>query len=266
MFIYLTNLTMKKILLYCGIIVFLTLFITSCSAELYYQVCQLDAENSLKHMNTDNEDSPYVGTNNDCAVSYNFWDKGGNVGFDMKNLTDRNLYVYLPECFVISNGKAYDYYDNIKFRDPKIICIPPRASKSIGCPYKMNLFVDCNFEMFPKKQSDKLKFSETTSPYIIENCITYSYNSDCKELKHLTHKFWVSQITNYSYKSYIKSVDMVDCLHGKAFVESSRKTDVYIYTSPRAFYNLYLDKDLHLWNVESEVKDKEKFNSDYLEQ
>lgn len=106
-----------------------------------------------------NTDQPFSGANADCRVEYDLWGEGGNLNSDITNNTERNIYVYLPECFVITNGYSNDYYRDEevqvgakRVRSPKVVCIPPHTTKSLQCKYAINngLFADCNFDMFPK--------------------------------------------------------------------------------------------------------------------
>lgn len=50
-----------------------------------------------------------------CKVSYNLWDAGGNVGFQFFNKTDKNIYLNKEESFFILNGVSYNYYKNRVF-------------------------------------------------------------------------------------------------------------------------------------------------------
>jgi hypothetical protein len=47
-----------------------------------------------------------------CKISYNLWENGGNIGFNIYNKTDKELYVHLKKCNFVLNGFAYDYYKN----------------------------------------------------------------------------------------------------------------------------------------------------------
>ncbi|MDP4186542.1 MAG: hypothetical protein Q8905_00710 [Bacteroidota bacterium] len=50
-----------------------------------------------------------------CKVSYNLWDEGGNIGFRFFNKTDKNIYLNLEESFFILNGISYNYYKDRVF-------------------------------------------------------------------------------------------------------------------------------------------------------
>jgi hypothetical protein len=52
---------------------------------------------------------------NNCQVTYHFWESGGNAGFALYNKSDENIYVHLSECFFVRNGIAYDYFKNREY-------------------------------------------------------------------------------------------------------------------------------------------------------
>ena len=83
---------------------------TSCATTSFYQVYNVKP-NQEKITKTDNlffEDE-------NCKISYDLWANGGNIGFDIYNKTDENVYVNLNESNFILNGFAYDYYKNRTF-------------------------------------------------------------------------------------------------------------------------------------------------------
>lgn len=284
-------------------------------------MCKMDAESSLKFVSNDNEngEQPFASSNEDCMIVYNLWAKGSNFSFAINNTTTRNLYVYLPECFLISNGIAYDYYKDaeygvsntdyeeegvgvgwgvglatsvsyhypqywgvaygagvsanakaiakagsasqtsVRVKVPKVICIPPHSSRSIYCPYTLGLLKDCDYNMFPKAKSESVQFSEASSPCVVENCIAYGYNAEGKDLKRLTHKFWVSQVTNYSSKEITEKVEIEDCFHkGFGYANLTAKEVHFKFSSPCAFYNTYTDKSISLWRLKAVNTSKSK--------
>jgi hypothetical protein len=58
------------------------------------------------------KDNLLVYEDDNCRVSYNFWDEGGNIGFDFFNKTENNIYLNLEESFFILNGVSYNYFRN----------------------------------------------------------------------------------------------------------------------------------------------------------
>jgi len=61
------------------------------------------------------KDNFLVYEDENCKVSYNLWDEGGNMGFRFFNKTDKNIYLNLEESFFILNGISYNYYKNRVF-------------------------------------------------------------------------------------------------------------------------------------------------------
>jgi len=103
------------------------------------------------------KDDALIFENEDCRISYNLWDEGGNIGFVLYNKTSYNIHVKLDECFFILNGFAFNYFQNrvftksnsltlstsmkldksflgssVSYNEEKDICIPPLASKIVS--------------------------------------------------------------------------------------------------------------------------------------
>ena len=95
---------MKKLLF---IAAFVTL-LTSCNVTSnYYQIYKANpSENLVKKGNL------LVFEDQNCVVSYNLWQEGGNIGFNIYNKSDKNLYLNLEESFFVLNGVANNYYKN----------------------------------------------------------------------------------------------------------------------------------------------------------
>src|SRR5690554_7809005 len=87
---------------------FLTLLLSSCTTT-FYQVYKAKPIDNLT-----TSDSSLVYEDENCMVSYNLWDDGGNVGFKFYNKTDQDIFVNLEESFFIVNGVANDYYKDRK--------------------------------------------------------------------------------------------------------------------------------------------------------
>jgi|SRR5690554_1049885 len=97
----------KHFLFFSAVII--ALFLTSCASSPYYQIYKANPKNSqVKNNNLVYEDE-------NCRVSYNLWEQGGNFGFVFYNKTNTNIYLNLEESFFILNGIAYDYYKNRVF-------------------------------------------------------------------------------------------------------------------------------------------------------
>jgi len=83
--------------------------ITSCSVSNYYQVYTTVADgNKSKNDNILFED-------NNCIVSYNLWEEGGNIGFKLLNKTSADLTIDLTRSFFVMNGVANSYFQGRTF-------------------------------------------------------------------------------------------------------------------------------------------------------
>lgn len=208
--------------------VVLVLLLSSCSSTRFFQVYDV-ASSSKSNMVEVNVSEKQ---NDDCIISYDFWDEGGDVGFNFYNKTDKNIYIHLDECFFVMNGIAQDYYKNrvysrsrgaglatigklktiytssaavsssastfeISKAEKRIICIPSKTSKYIN-EYKVtgSPFRDCNLLRFPKRKDvEKLVFSFEDSPFVFSNRLCYSVGKN-EELKQVDNEFFISSIQN----------------------------------------------------------------------
>ena len=84
----------------------LVLLMSSCSEQIYYQICKVSSD--LPTSST----GAYEYRNPVCEVSYDFWEEGGSVRFMVTNKSDEILYLDLSKSFLIKNGIAYDYFLN----------------------------------------------------------------------------------------------------------------------------------------------------------
>jgi hypothetical protein len=170
---------------------------TSC-ATTFYQVYNVKP-NQEKNTKTDNlffEDE-------NCKITYDLWANGGNIGFDIYNKTDENVYVYLNESNFILNGFAYDYYKNRTFtttegtiKEDSIIRIPAKTTKRIS-EYSINStrITDCDLKKYPSRKTIKTKsYSIEQSPIIFSNIITYETKGEKMTVQ---NEFYVSEIANY---------------------------------------------------------------------
>ena len=72
----------------------------SCAPKVYYQVFETQPENSeIKQ-----QPNGLVYENDDCAVYYNFWGEGGDMGFRVKNKTDQPLFLDMGKSYFVLNG------------------------------------------------------------------------------------------------------------------------------------------------------------------
>lgn len=101
---------MKKILVVILVSVFVML-LQSCGAYYdYIQIISTKPINNVEKTSLTNGGVLYEDDN--CAVFYKFWTKGGDAGFEFYNKTDEIIYLDLTKTFFIKNGIAYDYYED----------------------------------------------------------------------------------------------------------------------------------------------------------
>jgi len=87
-----------------------TVLLMSSCATTFYQVYNVKPTNE----SITNVEELFFEDDN-CKISYNLWENGGNIGFNFYNKTDKNVYVRLNESNFILNGFAYDYFKNRTF-------------------------------------------------------------------------------------------------------------------------------------------------------
>lgn len=95
---------MKKHILLAAIAA--SFILTSCSQKIFYQVYKAETPGLIEEGNS------LIFENEDCKISYNLWAEGGNGTFIMYNKTNKDLFVILPQSFMIKNGIALDYFKN----------------------------------------------------------------------------------------------------------------------------------------------------------
>lgn len=101
---------MKKILVVILVSVFVML-LQSCGAYYdYIQIISTKPINNVEKTSLTNGGVLYEDDN--CAVFYKFWTKGGDAGFEFYNKTNEIIYLDLTKTFFIKNGIAYDYYED----------------------------------------------------------------------------------------------------------------------------------------------------------
>lgn len=86
-------------------ITLISLFLTSCAPKPYFQVYKTTPSENLVR-----KDKLLVNEDKNCKVSYDLWGKGGNIGFEFFNKTDKNIYLNMEESFFVLNGVSYNYY------------------------------------------------------------------------------------------------------------------------------------------------------------
>jgi hypothetical protein len=98
---------MKRTTTIIAIAALICCLMTGCKLKTYYQVYQATPVNE-EEMPIQN--GKLINENNDCIVSYNFFEEYGHGGFWFTNNTDSVIYIYCDETFFIINGEAKDYY------------------------------------------------------------------------------------------------------------------------------------------------------------
>lgn len=124
-FIYICKKTkMKKLIVLCSVL------LTSCSIPIFYQVYKTTPCENEKV-----ENSGYVYEDANCMVFYDFWEKGGDIGFRLYNKTNENIYLNLEECFFVRNGIARDYYLNRSWGNSSSVGVSTSTSFSYSNSY-----------------------------------------------------------------------------------------------------------------------------------
>lgn len=123
---------MKKYFL----LLIVSLLFTSCKS--YIQIYDVDSTSAK----TSNEQ--FVFENEDCKLTYNFWEEWGNASMVFTNKTDKNLFVSLSQSSYIFNGFSSSFYKGVDdhviiskltsktFHDLPIVCVAPKSSRVIG--------------------------------------------------------------------------------------------------------------------------------------
>lgn len=92
---------MKKLL-----VLFIAVGFASCTTTSYYQVYKTE------HINANPMRDRIEFEDSNCIVSYNLWEEGGNVGFNVFNKAEDELNVLLNKTYFVRNGVAYEYFQN----------------------------------------------------------------------------------------------------------------------------------------------------------
>lgn len=178
----------------------IALIMTSCSSTSFYQVYKTTAS---EKMNVKENSLVYEDQN--CTISYNFWQNEGNIGFRFFNKTDKNIYLNLDETFFVFNGIANNYYRNRIFTNSEssgvVVTKGANAAKSFSGTNFLNLFQTNLLSV--SSSVNKTSFSGTSVAYNEEKivCIPpqtakiiseYNINEylfrDCDLLRHPTRK------------------------------------------------------------------------------
>lgn len=192
---------MKKIFLFLGAMVVLS----SCS-PMKYQVYTVtsttpEVQNSGSALHFENED---------CRISYHFWELYGNVTFMVYNKTDKDLVLDLNKSFFVKNDQAFDYVNYNEQIHP-ISVIPPKTFKVIPTKGIINApFATCDFpfKITGKIEKREINFSANNSPIRFDNIITYSIDN---QEKRINNNFYISKIGNYKQGEVMAYVREESC-------------------------------------------------------
>lgn len=88
----------------------ITFTLASCRTSSFYQVYKITPDDKITL-----KENHLVYEDENCKVSYDLWEQGGNMGFIFHNKTDQNIFLNLEESFFILNGIASNYYQNREF-------------------------------------------------------------------------------------------------------------------------------------------------------
>lgn len=245
----------------------LALFFVSCSQQSFYQI--YDVESSINKT-----DNCFFYEDENCRVDYSLWEAGGDLNFVFTNKSDKDMYIYLQNSFMIKNGEAFNHYtgavytsnhveavkksvfasgsfssvgaaaaSSVSFQktthQEPVIVIPPHSCKTInGCKViSSEVIYSCDRDVdFPSKKADVVerKYNRDNSPIRFVNRIAYSFDKDAKEYEYVDNDFWVSGYFNCRYKTAVKKSKYKDCLSGAENIKS-----VNVYSSGKRFYNEY---------------------------
>ncbi len=175
--------------------------LTSCNVTSnYYQIYKTStSENLVK------KGDFLVFEDENCSVTYNLWNDGGNVGFKIYNKSNKNLYLNLEESFFVFNGVANNYYKNRVFSNSvnsgSMYSSGAMASKSVTGYNFLNLLqtnkvavssntgtVNSSGQSVSYNEEKIVSIPPKTSKYVVEYSINNSLYRDCDLYKYPTKK------------------------------------------------------------------------------
>jgi hypothetical protein len=118
-----------------------------------------------------------------------------------------------------------------------VICIPPKAAKAVsGFSLHNTVFRDCDLLRYPTKNKIASKrFTTNTTPLDIKNIISYGFDEALTgSFKKIEIGFWVSEIANYPYSEFTKTIYPEYC--GK---KSKYHQTHFVHDGPERFYIKY---------------------------
>lgn len=243
---------MKKVFLLFA----LALLMSSC-ATTYYQV--YNVESDLEESN-----ETYVYEDEVCKLTYDLWDNNEKFSYLFENKTDRDVYVFLPNCFMLKNGFAFDCYTDresiykaaitgttpdllkqsimVQYSDKQlpVITIPAGSKKVIQTNQELLsevIYVCDNKIDFPRNETNEVVYSKSSSPLVFVNRVAYSFEKNATEYNYINNEFWISGYFNNSSTKTLVDDSYRDCHTGLMVYKSINK-----YTSGLRFFNNYSRK------------------------
>jgi hypothetical protein len=209
----------------------------ACAPNDYFQIYE------TKMVGKNAVDQNMIYEDSFSRITYNLWNRGGQVNFMFSNKSDKDITIDLENSFFILNGIANQYYqgriynysagisDNVTFEriNPNIAAssnLGTYSQKSISVPEKRTVKIpsnssiiisefklrndrygNCNLVKSPSKNSS-INFEEMNSPLKFTNIITYLHENDTIKV---AHSFYVNQISNYPAHRLFHEVDTSVC-------------------------------------------------------
>ena len=209
---------------------------SSCGSY-YYQV--YDVTSNLKEQN-----NQYIVENEDCYVSFNFWQHLGNAAFTFHNKTDENLYIPLASSSFVLNGYSKSLFDNVDvtvwvsrtktktYKSNATICVAPHSSVVINDKKLLDhIYQFCDMKKdFPSKSYGE-DFTAADTPISLRYHILYTQNMNAEQTKALTPAFYVSRIENFKAKRIIEKNIVKSCNTYQEVPYNTLKNE-----SPKRFY------------------------------
>jgi hypothetical protein len=188
---------MKKILC-LGMVV--TLLASCAVPSNYYQIYKTNTSDNIVK-----KGDFLVFEDENCLVTYSLWNDGGNVGFNIYNKSNKNLYLNLEESFFVFNGVANNYYKNRVFshsvNSGALYSTGVMTSKSVTGYNSLNLLQTNKYALssnagIVNSSGHSVSYNEEkiitilskTSKYVVEYSINNSLYRDCDLYRYPTKK------------------------------------------------------------------------------
>ncbi len=113
-----------------------------------------------------------------------------------------NLYSPTVRTATAASGTSSSF--SVERAETSELYIPAKSAKSLSeFTISDGLYRDCDLLKYPtRREIQPRTFTADSSPYVFENRLTYSIEGKSSEID-LTHKFYVSEITNYPSSMFI---------------------------------------------------------------